>query len=52
MTQILPLAFTGPMSVQFPPSWHMVQTAIPGGASMAFQTLDGAPIYEDRVVLR
>jgi hypothetical protein len=52
-TQILPRAFTGPMSVRFPPAWHMIQTGIDGGGgSMEFLKLDGSLIHEDRVILK
>ncbi len=49
LTQLLPLTFTGPMSVRFPPAWHMVQTGFEGGTSIAFSALDGTLIYRDSV---
>jgi hypothetical protein len=52
VTQVLPLAFTGPMSVRLPPSWHMVQTSRGHGINIAFCALDGTLIYEDSVVLK
>ncbi len=52
VTQILPLTFTGPMSVRLPPAWHMVQTSMPGGGTTEFLTLDGELIYADSIILK
>lgn len=48
-TQILPLAFTGPMSVRFPAAWQMVQTRAERGISIEFLDLEGRRIYADLV---
>jgi transglutaminase-like putative cysteine protease len=55
VTQCFPLVFTGPMSLRFPPAWHMVQVAADGGgAGGGVDTTytnaeDGSLIYRDRV---
>ncbi len=51
VTQCLPLSFTGPMSVKFPPAWHLLNAPLEGGMSVHFTALDGEPIYSDRVVI-
>jgi hypothetical protein len=51
VTQCLPLAFTGPMSVRFPPAWHMVVTRAGGGVGICFSGIDGSPIYTDRIAV-
>jgi transglutaminase-like putative cysteine protease len=48
----LPLDFTGPMSVRFPPAWQILQTAGSGGADLTFIDIsDGGLIYRDNVVV-
>jgi hypothetical protein len=49
VTQCFPLTFTGPMSVRFPPAWHLVNAPCNGGMEISFTELDGKPIYCDRV---
>jgi hypothetical protein len=49
VTQCLPLAFTGPMSVRFPPAWHMIQTRAADEVEITFSELGGGLIYSDRV---
>ena len=44
------LSFTGPMSVKFPPAWHLLNAPIEGGMSVHFTALDGEPIYSDRIM--
>ncbi len=50
--ECMPLDFTGPMSVRFPPAWQMLQTAVPGGgADLTFIDIsDRRLIYRDSVV--
>jgi hypothetical protein len=50
VTQCLPLSFTGPMSVKFPPAWHLLNAPLEGGMSVHFTALDGEPIYSDRIM--
>lgn len=50
-TQLLPLSFTGPMSVRFPDRWHMLQRSAGTGVSVTFEALDGSPVFEDRVAI-
>jgi len=50
VTQCLPLSFTGPMSVKFPPAWHLLNAPLAGGMSVHFTALDGEPIYSDRIM--
>jgi hypothetical protein len=52
VTQCLPLAFTGPMSVRFPAAWHLINAPIPGGMKISFSDLDGSLIYSDQVTVR
>jgi hypothetical protein len=49
VTQCLPLAFTGPMSVRFPTTWHLINAPVNGGIDINFTELDGKLIYRDRV---
>jgi len=49
VTQCFPLAFTGPMSVRFPPAWHLINAPIDGGMEINFTALDNKLIYCDRV---
>lgn len=49
VTQCFPLAFTGPMSVRFPPAWHLINAPFDGGMEINFTELDGKLIYCDRV---
>jgi Transglutaminase-like superfamily len=49
VTQCFPLTFTGPMSVRFPPAWHLVNTPSSNGMEINFTELDGKLIYCDRV---
>ena len=51
VTQCLPLSFTGPMSVRFPPAWHLLNAPLDGGMSIHFTALDGEPIYSDRIAI-
>lgn len=50
VTQCLPLAFTGPMSVRFPPAWHLLNAPLDRGMAIHFAALDGEPIYSDQIV--
>jgi hypothetical protein len=52
VTQCFPLAFTGPMSVRFPATWHLVNAPCSGGMDINFTGLDGRLIYCDRVKSR
>lgn len=52
VTQCFPLRFIGPMSVRFPPSWHLVNAPISRGMNISFTELDGKLIYSDRVQFR
>jgi transglutaminase superfamily protein len=47
--QCLPLDFTGALGVKTPPAWHMLQSATPKGAAVAFVDLDGSLYYSDTV---
>ena len=51
VTEVLPLAFTGPMSVKLPPRWHMLQTAASAGIDIEFLELGGDMIYRDSVAV-
>ena len=55
VTQCFPLAFTGSMSLRFPPAWHMVQMAAAGEAGGVDTTYtnaeDGSLIYRDHVAV-
>jgi hypothetical protein len=50
VTQCLPLSFTGPMSVRFPPAWHLLNAPLDRGMIVHFTALDGEPIYSDQIV--
>ncbi len=50
VTQCLPLSFTGPMSVRFPPAWHLLNAPLDGGMAIHFTALDGEPIYSDQIM--
>jgi hypothetical protein len=49
VTQCFPLTFTGPMSVRFPPSWHLVNAPFAKGMDIRFTELGGKLIYRDRI---
>jgi hypothetical protein len=49
VTQCFPLTFTGPMSVRFPPAWHLVNAPSSSGMEINFTELDGKLIYCDCV---
>ncbi len=52
ITQRLPLAFTGPMSVRFPAAWQMLQTAAARGVDITYTDIsDGALIYRDHIAV-
>jgi transglutaminase-like putative cysteine protease len=51
VTQCLPLSFTGPMSIRFPPAWHLLNAPLDRGMTVHFIALDGEPIYSDQVVI-
>jgi hypothetical protein len=52
VTQCFPLAFIGPMSVQFPSSWHMVQAIAGNCVEVAFlDANDGSLIYRDHIAV-
>lgn len=52
VTQCFPLVFTGPMSVRFPPAWHLINAPSNRGMDISFTGLDGKLIYRDRVTSR
>jgi hypothetical protein len=52
VTQCMPLAFTGPMSVRFPAAWHLITTPSSTGMETCFSELDGSLIYSDHVSVR
>jgi hypothetical protein len=52
VTQCFLLRFVGPMSVRFPPSWHLINAPICRGMNISFTELDGRLIYSDRVQFR
>jgi hypothetical protein len=52
VTQCMPLAFTGPMSVRFPAAWHLITTPSSTGMETCFTELDGNLIYSDHVSVR
>jgi hypothetical protein len=52
VTQCMPLAFTGPMSVRFPAAWHLITTPTSTGMETCFSELDGSLIYSDHVSVR
>jgi Transglutaminase-like superfamily len=52
VTQCFPLRFTGPMSVRFPPAWHLVNAPAKGGMKITFTNLEGNLIYSDQVAVR
>ena len=48
----LPLDFTGPMSVRFPPAWQMLHTPLKPGIAITYTDIaDGSLIYQDRVTV-
>ena len=50
LTECLPLAFTGPTGVRFPPAWQMLHTAAPGGLDITYSDIaDGSLIRRDRI---
>jgi hypothetical protein len=49
VTQCMPLAFTGPMSVRFPAAWHLITAPSSTGLETCFSELDGRLIYSDHV---
>ncbi len=50
VTQCFPLAFTGPMSVRFSPTWQMVQVGASGGVDISYTDVaDGSLIHRDEV---
>jgi Transglutaminase-like superfamily len=51
-TQCFPLTFTGPMSVRFPPSWHLVNAPFGKGMEIRFTELGGKLIYRDRIICK
>ena len=51
VTQCLPQAFTGSMSVRLPPAWHMLHTRIGKGIEISMVGLDGSLAYRDRVTV-
>jgi transglutaminase-like putative cysteine protease len=52
VTERLPLAFTGPMSVRFPPAWQMLQTWANGGVAITYLDIaDGSLIHRDEVAV-
>jgi transglutaminase-like putative cysteine protease len=47
-TQCFPTAFTGPMTVRFPPAWQMLQKRAGAGVEITYQDVDtGAILYRD-----
>jgi hypothetical protein len=52
VTQCLPLAFTGPMSVRFPAAWHLTNAPSQDGMKINFTELDGHLIYSDEVAVK
>ncbi|HEY1725746.1 MAG TPA: transglutaminase-like domain-containing protein [Steroidobacteraceae bacterium] len=51
VTQCLPKAFTGSMSVRLPPAWHMLQTRAGDGVEIELTGLDGSVAYRDQVTV-
>jgi hypothetical protein len=49
VTQCLPKAFTGSMSVRLPGVWHMLQARAGEGVEIDMMGLDGSLAYRDRV---
>jgi hypothetical protein len=49
VTQCLPKAFTGSMSVRLPSAWHMLQARAGEGVEIDMMGLDGSLAYRDRV---
>jgi len=50
VTEILPLRFTGPMSVRLPAAWHMLQTRQGEGVACSyFDALNGGLLYRDSI---
>jgi hypothetical protein len=47
--QRLPLEFTGALGAPMPASWHMLQSAVPGGVAIDLVSLAGRSIYRDVV---
>lgn len=47
-----PRLFTGPMSVRFPPSWHMIQARRGSGIRITFLDLAGRLIHHDDIDVR
>ena len=52
VTQCFPVHFTGPMSIRFPASWHLLNAPCRNGMDITFVDLDGSLIYRDRVTCR
>ena len=51
VTQCLPRAFTGSMSVRLPPAWHMLQARAGEGGEIEMIALDGSVAYRDIIVV-
>ncbi|MDR3522125.1 MAG: transglutaminase-like domain-containing protein [Acidocella sp.] len=50
VTQIFPAHFTGPMTAQLPPTWHLLQRRLGNGMVCSFHdAVDGSLIYEDQI---
>jgi hypothetical protein len=49
VTQCLPKAFTGSMSVQLPAAWHMISVRCGEGVEISMVGLDGRLSYRDRI---
>lgn len=52
VTQCLPKAFTGSMSVRLPPAWHMLQARAGEGVEIEMVGLDGSLAYRDQVTVQ
>ena len=52
VTECFPVYFTGPMSIRFPASWHLLNAPCRNGMDITFIDLDGRQIYRDRVTCR
>ncbi len=48
-TEMLPAIFTGPMSLPFPAAHHRLVSRDGAGIAIDHRTLDGAPLYRDRI---
>ncbi len=53
VSQRLPLSFTGPMSIRFPPVWQMLHAPTLDGVAIRYVDVsDGALVYQDDIAVK